>query len=141
MKEKILCAVLVATLMLSATAAVGAGETNSKPEQLVKTATISVSEPRVIEEGNYVVVELDEQTSFFMQTGKPVIPTVTKTFVFPAGTKILSVNVDRETGAYVLPKKIQPSPKPVVLSMENMGTEEEALPDETVYSSNNPYPA
>ena len=141
MWEKILYAIVAATLMLSATAAVEAGDIHSKSEQLVETAVIHVSDPQVKDQGQYVRVELSEQTSFLLQTGKPVIPVVTKTFVFPAGTRVLDVNVNQETETYVLPKMIEPSPKPVILSVENMGVEDEVVPDETIYSSNDPYPA
>ncbi|MCK5031650.1 MAG: peptidase C25, partial [Thermoplasmatales archaeon] len=91
----------------------------------------------------YLTINLEESESLLLETGKPVIPVITKVFTFPLGTKIVDVNVDFDIEKQVLSKKIQPSPKPIPLT-DNLPIEKistELVMDEEVYSSSALYPA
>ncbi len=60
---------------------------------LEKIESISFSDPQLKDVDNYVEVKLNEATSYLMETGNYVLPTVTRVFVFPFGTKIKNVDV------------------------------------------------
>ena len=95
MGRKLLYVTIVATLLVGAT--LGAGNAVSNQHELVKKVCFHLSEPEIKDYGKYVIVELKEQTSFFMIPGKPIIPTITKVFTFPVGTKICEVKVFMES--------------------------------------------
>ena len=108
----------------------------------VKTFSMHLSEPNFEERGEYLSVNIAEATSFLMETGKPVIPVIAKVFTFPAGTEIVNVEVDLRFKEYSLQKKIEPSPSPVILSVdEKEGAIPDISPDERIYSSNEFYPS
>jgi len=66
---------------------------------------------------------------------------VTKTYTFPAGTKIDDVQVDFDYSTYSLPKKIQPSPKAFPKSCNYKSRVFTTEIDENVYSSRDLYPS
>lgn len=103
-----------------------------------KTFTINVSKPNFIDKGEYVLIDIKEADSWLMEKGKPIIPTITKTFTFPAGTEIIDIIVNIEKEKYVLSKKIAPSPEPIPLSSNKIP---QILPDEKVYDSDALYPS
>ncbi len=98
--------------------------------------SISVEKPKIEEKNEYVLVKLKD-CSFLMETGKPIIPMITKTFTFPAGTKITDVIIDIDKEEYKLPKKIEPSPTPIPLC-NNFSYN--FWIDEEIYSSKELYP-
>jgi hypothetical protein len=99
---------------------------------------IQVSEPIFTQSNNYMTVELAEG-HLMMETGRPMLPVITKTYSFPQGTEIINVDVQMDTIKYDLSKKIEPSPQPVA------PTDDVVLPDkgvdQSVYSSSNLYPS
>lgn len=108
----------------------------------IKTFSMSLSEPTFEEKGKYLSVDINEANSFLMETGKPVIPVITKAFTFPAGTEIMNVDVNCKLKEYKLEKKIEPSPSPVILSVDKKeGLIPDILPDERVYGSEEFYPS
>ncbi|RLF39837.1 MAG: hypothetical protein DRN00_00920 [Thermoplasmata archaeon] len=142
MRWKLLAGIVAMLLVATMPAGVmGAGEISRDTKNL--SCTILLEKPRIEDKGKYVLVDLkgstDEETAFYMETGKPIIPVVAKTFFFPIGTKINRVNVNIERKCYTLEKKIEPSPKPVVL-LPNVPVEPEAKPDPSVYNSDSLYP-
>ena len=105
--------------------------------------SILISEPVFTESNEYLVVNLDESGSFLMETGKPMLPVLTKVFTFPLGTEIVDVKVDFDMQKQVLSKKIQPSPRPVPL-LDDLFVEDlsaELVMDEEIYSSSSLYPS
>jgi len=130
-------------LLLSGLGAVALQENEDKT--LFSTEFITISEPiiKIKESNEYLTIDLKESESLLMDTGKPVMPVITKVFTFPLGTKIVDVSVDFDIEKQILSKKIQPSPKPVPLTdklpIEKISTE--LVINEEIYSSSDLYPS
>jgi len=135
--KKFLPLLAVVILVLNGLGAVALPKTN---EILVKEEFVLISEPIIKEADNYLTIDLKESTSMLLETGKPVIPVVTKTFTFPLGTKIIDVKINSDMKEYTLSKKIQPSPEPVSPSDRHVSVVSEVILDEEVYSSLDLYP-
>jgi hypothetical protein len=108
---------------------------------LIKSVSIKSSDPIITDNGKYLSISLDESESLLLDTGKPVIPVLTKTLTFPYGTNIISTDIKCNYEEYILQKKIQPSPEPVVLSNRFSPKIKEVMPDELVYSKSDFYPS
>ncbi len=131
---------IVGILIISGLGAVAIPD--SEPEVFVKADTISLSEPVFEVSGEYLSVDFEESTSMLLDEGKPVIPSVSKTFVFPLGTKIVNTDISSDIKEYDLSMKIQPSPKPVPSASNLLSKMSvEVIPDELVYSSEDMYPS
>ena len=135
--KKILPLLVIGILILSGLGAVALPKTNKIS---VKEEFILISEPIIKETNKYLSIDFKESTSMLLETGKPVIPVVTKTFTFPVGTKIIDVKINSDLKEYSLPKKIQPSPEPVSQSDRHISLISEDVLDEEVYSSLDLYP-
>ena len=139
--KKLLPIILVGILVVSGLGAVAVQENGDETSFSAKS--IMISEPIITETNEYLTINLEESESFLMETGKPMLPVITKVFTFPLGTKIVDVNVDFDIEKQVLSKKIQPSPKPIPLTnnlpIEKISTK--LVVDEEVYSSSALYPA
>ena len=109
-----------------------------KDETAIKKVNLTISTPDFRDKGKYMVVELPEANSYLMETGKPILPVIAKTFVFPIGTKIENVEVSMKSIDYTLDKKIQPAPSPVPLDGKLRETKEYI--DKGIYESNDAYP-
>jgi len=135
--KKFLPLLAVGILVLSGLGTVALPKTN---EILVKEEFVLISEPIIKETDNYLTIDLKESTSVLLETGKPVIPVITKTFTFPLGTKIIDVKINSDLKEYTLSKKIQPSPEPISPSDKHISLVSEVVFDEEVYSSLDSYP-
>jgi len=138
--KKLLPIILVGILVISGLGAVAVQETDNRT--LFNVEFITISKPVFTETNEYLNVNLEESESLLMETGKPVIPVITKVFTFPLGTKIVDVKVDFDTEMKTLSKKIQPSPRPVPLT-DDLPAEfytTELVMDESIYSSSELYP-
>jgi len=138
--KKLLPIILVGILVISGIGAVAVQETDNRT--LFNVELITISKPVFTEKNEYLNVNLEESESLLMETGKPVIPVITKVFTFPLGTKIVDVKVDFDTEMKTLSKKIQPSPRPVPLTddlpVEFLSTE--MIIDQSIYESSELYP-
>ena len=104
-----------------------------------KEETITLSDLVLTTEDEYIMAHFDEETSILMDPGKPALPVVTKVFTFPFGVKIEDVEVAfANIETHILPKKIQPSSKPMVLSLPEHSIETDE--DEGIYSGSTRYP-
>ena len=133
--------IIVGILVVSGLGAVAVHE--NEYETSFSAETIMILEPIITETNEYLTIKLEESESFLMETGKPMLPVITKVFTFPLGTKIVDVKVDFDTQKQVLSKKIKPSPKPVPLT-DNLPIEKIStglVIDEEVYSNSALYPA
>jgi len=140
MKKQITSLGIIGILIMSVFGAVVIS--GDEKNVLLETATISVSEPIIEEKDGYVSVTLKEATSMLMLTGKPILPVVTKTFTFPAGTEILDVAVSSVMKEHALSGKVQPAPMPVILSIDPIKETSDGISlDLSVYSSSDPYPS
>jgi hypothetical protein len=103
--------------------------------------TILISDPIIKEHNDYILFDLKEATSTLIDTGKPLIPVITKIYTFPAGTKIVNVDMDFDYSSFKLEKKIQPSPRAFPRSHWYTSRDTTLEMDETVYSSKEVYPS
>ena len=103
-----------------------------------KTEIITVSNPTLIENNEYISVELSEATSLSMNTGEPVLPKVTKVYTLPVGSNIKDISVIfSNSNKEVLTKEIRPAPEPII---EGKDIQKSLKKSEVVYSSNELYP-
>ncbi len=99
---------------------------------------ISLSAPVIVEEGKYSYILMDGISHYTKDAGMPSIPVITKTYVFPAGSKIIGVEcVPTDVELVKTDKKIIPSVGAIPLGHAARAVREE---NERVYSSSLPYP-
>jgi len=140
MFKKIFSVVIIQFFVLSGITTIAIS--NNNQETTLEKTTIPISNPIFQKNKEYITINIKESTSNLIQTGKPIIPTFTKIFTFPTGTKISNVKVNFDVKEYVLQEKIQPSPSPMPLSdhLQNQITHE-TTPDAEIYSSYDLYPS
>lgn len=136
--KKIIPIVLVGILVLSG---LGAGAVSKNNKILIEEEFLIISEPIITEENNYLNVDLKESTSLLFQTGKPIIPVITKTLTFPVGTKIVDVTVNSDYRKYELSKKIQMSPESHPLSDKYVSEVSASEKNEIIYNDLEIYPS
>ncbi len=134
--KKIIPVLVVLGLVLSG---LGAVATTESDEKNYIHETILFSNPSLHDEGNYISVECSQQTSYMMDTGKPVLPVYTQVFTFPRGTTIENIDVVfSEPIETPLEKKVIPAPAPMPLIA---GTPvSQTKEDVTVYTEDDIYP-
>jgi hypothetical protein len=136
--KKFIPIIIVGILVLSGLGAV-AITTHQTNDLKIKTELIAISEPVLQDEGQYVTVSLKEAASSLVESGKPMLPVVTKVFSFPFGTKISSVNVSfSDTNQLIISKEVIPAsePSPVDVTVAN-----QPIKDFSIYGSAAVYPA
>ncbi len=137
--KKIIPILIVGALVLSG---IGAIALDADDFKQVQKMTFSVSDPVFSSSGNYVEVNIPEETSVLMSDGKPMTPVITKVFAFEKGTEITDVQVTYDVKEYTLSGKIRPAPEPVPLMDTYTSKDSKRLTvDEKTYASSNPYPA
>lgn len=129
-------------LMANALAILEAKEFSSTTEHIT---SLVFSEPMLNERDQYITLTVAEATSSHMDPGRPLLPCVTKTFTFPFGTTITSVEcTPLQIDQLSIPGEIQPSPEPILISDtgNEQGTPSGAYPykDAAVYGSTEFYP-
>ena len=72
---------------------------------------INVSNPIIIDNEEYLQIHINESETYLLQPGNPILPIITKEFIFPFGTKILNSNIKYNKKSYKLSKKILPCEK------------------------------
>ena len=137
--KKCLPIIVVGILVLSG---LGAVATNDEQKTNMISESITFSEPIIIEESQYVKVDLDEATSYLNIKGEPALPVVSKTYTFPFGTKIESVDVTfSDTSEQVISKDVMPALGPQYISTEfSKNVVSEPVRMIEVYSSEEIYP-
>ena len=141
--KKIFPLFIVGMLVLSGLGAFAFSDENSNEKDILREETsINISNAIIEQKGEYVTIDFEESTSMIYQTGKPLIPVVTKTFTFEAGTKIEDVNVQIDWEKIDLTEKIMPSLGALPMTTETTRYEQElGKIDESVYSSSDLYPS
>lgn len=135
--KKLLQLCIVSILILSGVSTVAI--TNHKTNDVtIKTESLVLSIPVLQEEDPYITVNLEEATSNLADSGKPLLPVVTKVLTFPFGTKICNVDV-RFSKSYdlVASKKVIPATEPPLLDAR---IQNEPIEDSSVYQSTALYP-
>jgi hypothetical protein len=144
MKKKIFILFLIGMLITSSFITQA---TQSRDEEIsnsplkVKITTIDISQPKFVQNNNFITIELEESESYLSTSGKPMLPVITRTYSFPAGTRIDDVSVDMTWNQLTLDQKITPTPLFIPYSIElSEEVLEEKQIDETVYESTIFYP-
>ena len=104
-----------------------------------KHATLEIPSPRILDDGEYIRVALDEEL-YVMAPGKPLLPRLLKVFELPFGAKDVSVDVKiSDVHETYVSKKIMPSPAPMPLTPIKGYVPPHK--DSTIYSSHKLYPS
>jgi hypothetical protein len=148
MKIKILPTLVVILLFFTAFNVIAIEETNDDNTTVIaeEDYQISFSQATFKQKGEYVSVNVNEANTALRSTGKPMLPSYTKTFVFPRGTKIKDVECTiSDITTQVIEGKIEPTPAPmrrisIKNSIEQEDEEEKTIEDTDVYSSSDLYP-
>lgn len=137
MKVKIF--LIMGSLILSGIGSVAFS--NNKDEHVLENISIPISDPWFEKNGDYVSLHIEESTSNFLESGKPMLPTISKVFTFPVGTRISNIQVNSDLIETYLSYKIQPSPQSVPL-LDPLPDEESTkiMLDTETYSSSDFYP-
>ena len=103
--------------------------------------SIVLSQAQIVPKGNFVQVELEEATSNIYQTGKPIIPVVTKTFTAPAGSRLMNSDISIDWETINLNKDIKPAEIALPMTTDNvvMRSQKPTL-DTSIYSSGELFP-
>ena len=131
--KKILPIIIVGILILS-----GLGITASSTEEknISEKASFVFSRPILKEENDFATLELKEANGFLMEKNKPMLPSYTQTFTYPAGTNIESVKcIAKNIQKLQISKQIKPTPVAIPVSALSMITSEKAS-----YSLEESYP-
>ena len=138
--KKIIPILIVGALILSGIGAIAIEADENTT--LAKTTSLFISEPIFSSSGDYVKVNIEQETSVSMNVGEPMLPIITQTFAFKPGTKITDVQVTYDVKEYTLSDKIAPAPEPVPLRADYASkVSKEIVADEKIYTSSEPYPA
>ena len=118
--KKILPIAIVGILIISGLGAVVTGYTSSDVNSGKQTNIISMTfSPITIKDNSNEYVELcfNDETSYFMDPGQPMLPTVVKVVELPFGAQNVHVNVlTKGISEYEIEKEIRPSPTPLPLT-------------------------
>ena len=107
----------------------------------IKIESIVLSKPTIEDKGEYISLNINEASSYLQETGKPMLPIITKVYTLPYGSKINKIDVfTSETKELKLQKKIIPCPKPIPM-IEGIKINNDLTLDEDTYDSTEIYPS
>lgn len=119
---------------------IGTGATTDIRDTALRTISesVTVSELVIKDTGLYVTVTFDEAASVLLDPGKPLLPVVTKVFVFPFGTRILDVTVRASEAREIsISKPVIPASEPTPIGSTVVPT---LIQDPMVYDHATVYP-
>jgi len=135
--KKIISLIIVTTFISNGLIIVG--QSNNNEETLFKSDSICNPIPIFSDDGKYIKVQMNNSAILY-ETGKPMLPVITKILTFPFGSEIIDVTIQYDTTSYSLSKDIYPCPPLIIYE----GTDHQMLNnpfiDETTYCSNQLYP-
>ena len=103
---------------------------------------INENQLKITEEKNeYLKLSLEDEQSYLLNPGKPILPKKVQTFELPFGATNINVKVSPiQTTTTFIEKEIKPSPSPLPLSsIEHV--QNPIKKDFSIYESTNPYPS
>ena len=137
--KKYIVLILVGSLICSSFFIFGQAK-KIEADKTINIETIHVSKPIFIQNNNYLDVSIEESNSYLMETGKPILPIITKTITIPYGSKINSVEVETKSiSNLIIDSKITPCPAPVPLEVINI-EENVFIEDINTYENDDLYP-
>ena len=114
--RKILPILVIGIFVLSGLGAVALEQTETVN---VISDKIEISKPKIIENENFLTLELTEANSNYWGEGKPFLPVVSKIFTFDFGTKIDNVEIILSgESTQKITKLVEPSPKIEIISLK-----------------------
>ncbi len=118
---------------------ISAGAQKDRIDQGVLVESIDFSPPVFVERNGWNEIGLSEATGILSVEGAPLLPTFSKTFEFPLGTQILSVEVVPSVVQTMnVDHWIRPVPTKQLIGDQLVPVE--GIFNEAVYSSGEPYP-
>ena len=82
-----------------------------------KVSYINLTTPLIIDKGKYVNVVIRNASYYTIGNGIPILPVITKTFIFPLGTKINDIDLIFNVSKKNIDKKVMPSTPPSIFGM------------------------
>ncbi len=135
MKKNILSIILVGILIFS-----GIGVLASD-NQLDISESIKITKPAVTDNEEYINIDFQERTSFIKESGKPMLPIVSKTYRLPFGSKIKNIEVSFSSQKeIVLNNYVKPATGLQPLNSVKNNYEKPTL-DTSIYESSDLYPS
>ena len=90
-------------------------QTDDEKQNNIEQTTIVFSHPAIIDDEDYSYIIFNEENSYLMEQGKPLIPSYLETYYFPFGTEINSVVVTiDDSSTQTLSKMLAPTPEMLV---------------------------
>ena len=129
---------IVAVLMISSIATLGISTGASGSQQ----ATFSkvFKNPVIVEEQNYVEIEVSGADNYIFAEGKPLLPVNKETITLPFGIRVTDLNYELgNVQTKTISKQIKPAPQKLIKGV--VVEQEITTIDETVYASNEYYPS
>jgi len=142
--KKILPIILVGILIISGIGAVVNGYSPDKMGSDKQTDIISMTfSPITIKDNSngYIDVVLKDETSYFMNTGKPILPNVVEVVEIPFGAQNVQITVlPTDIKEYKIQKEIRPAP--TLLPLTSSGSiSVKNLKDDATYASKELFPS
>ena len=112
--RKLLPLIVVGILVFSG---LGAVAFNQGEKKNIVSKTIVFSQPKIVENEKFISIDISDANSNYWETGKPLLPVVSKVFEFEFGTMIDSVEVTFSNSiTQKLSKLIEPAPELLPIS-------------------------
>jgi len=135
--KKIISLIIVTTFMSNGLIIVG--QSNNDEEILFKYDSICDPTPVFYDDGKYIKIEMNNSAILY-ETGRPMLPIVTKILTFPFGSEIIDVTIQYDTVSYSLSKDIYPCPPLIIYEDADHYMLSHHFIDEITYCSNKLYP-
>jgi hypothetical protein len=137
--KKILYLVIVSILVTSGIQVTALNQIN-KTDIVEINEVFAFSTPKIIPDGQYISLQINEDTKFLRDPGKPEMPMVPYTFELPFKAKNIDINYKTsEEFELNLQNKIKPTPPVVIPGFEEQANNE-YIEDEEIYLNINRYP-
>ena len=142
--RRILLFIVIGIMILSSFGAIAIPEKTGTGDKIEYISDSFVLSEHIIKEGvdDYVVVNLEEATSYLNNPGEPILPIINKKYTFPIGTKIKDIEIIfYGKNEYVLSKKIVPATAPSTTNINVDIESVEIQENKALYLSDELFPA
>ena len=112
--KKIISIIIIGIFIISGLEAIA---TPFEQNQKTIKEIIKISKPIINDKQDYIELNLKESNLNLIESGKPLLPKLTKVYSFPFETKITDITITfSEEIQYRIPKLIEPSPETLIIS-------------------------
>ena len=133
---KILPLVVILLIFLNAFGTIAYSLKGSEYSNNNLKESILISKPIINVLDKYIQIEQENLTSFTKEAGNPIIPYVTKKFIFPIGTTITNINIEFSPYIKIYISKsiiIAPEPKPLIYLKQSMEINKTTYDNKSIY--------